>query len=67
MAVDGFRPRPGVTATCPFCGSTRTTEIGAFASVAMTAYFQCGDCRSPFEWVRWRRKAPPAGGARPRH
>lgn len=59
MKVDGFRPRPGVVAVCPHCGSTRTREVGAFASVAMTAYFLCTDCRSPFEWVRWR---PKAGG-----
>ncbi len=67
MAVNGFRPRPGVTARCPFCGGTRTTEIGAFASVAMTAHFLCSDCRSPFEWVRWRKPPTAAAGRAPGH
>ena len=35
--------------TCPFCGSTDTTEIAHFGSTACKALRRCETCREPFD------------------
>jgi ring-1,2-phenylacetyl-CoA epoxidase subunit PaaD len=37
------------TATCPFCGSTRTHNENLFGPTPCRAVFYCDDCRNPFE------------------
>jgi ring-1,2-phenylacetyl-CoA epoxidase subunit PaaD len=44
----GMRP----PATCPRCGSTRTTRTAAFSATACKALHRCEDCAEPFESVK---------------
>ncbi|MDQ4028769.1 MAG: phenylacetate-CoA oxygenase subunit PaaJ [Actinomycetota bacterium] len=37
------------TATCPFCGSSRTHSESLFGPTPCRAVFYCKDCRNPFE------------------
>jgi len=37
------------TATCPYCGSRRTTLENAFGPTLCRAIYHCADCRQPFE------------------
>ena len=39
---------------CPFCGGDRTEVMSLFGSHASLATCWCADCRSPFEFLRWR-------------
>lgn len=39
---------------CPFCEGTRTELVSAFGSHASVATYWCGNCRSPFEMLKWR-------------
>ncbi len=36
-------------ATCPYCGSHRTTLENAFGPTLCRAIYHCADCRQPFE------------------
>lgn len=41
-------------ARCPFCDGTDTDPFSAFGqSVSMSQYY-CRDCRTVFQWVKWR-------------
>ena len=44
----------GPAATCPWCGSDRTSELRAYGSLLMTSQWFCDACRSPFERIRHR-------------
>ncbi len=46
---------------CPHCGGLRTRLASLFGSHASLATYWCDDCRSPFEVLRWRPAAAPAG------
>ena len=37
------------SATCPFCGSTRTVAENAFGPTPCRALYYCKECRNPFE------------------
>jgi ring-1,2-phenylacetyl-CoA epoxidase subunit PaaD len=37
------------SATCPFCGSTRTHNENLFGPTPCRAVFYCDECRNPFE------------------
>ncbi len=60
---------------CPFCGGERTEVMSLFGSHASLTTCWCADCRSPFEFLRWRDATPrrddgggpAAGGAPNRH
>ena len=39
---------------CPFCGSARTEVMSLFGSHASLTACWCAECRSPFEFLRWR-------------
>ncbi len=39
---------------CPFCDGTRTEIMSLFGSHASLTTCWCADCRSPFEFLRWR-------------
>ncbi len=41
---------------CPFCGSSRTELMSLFGSHASLTTCWCRECRSPFEFLRWREK-----------
>lgn len=43
---------------CPFCGGERTELMSLFGSHASLTTCWCADCRSPFEFLRWRDAAP---------
>ena len=47
-------PDPGNAPPCPFCGSERTEMMSVFGSHASLSTCWCADCRSPFEFLRWR-------------
>ena len=53
-------PKAGRPPPCPFCGGNRTEVMSLFGSHASLTTCWCADCRSPFEYLRWR--APEAGG-----
>ena len=44
----------GEAPPCPFCGSARTEMMSVFGSHASLSTCWCADCRSPFEFLRWR-------------
>lgn len=51
------QPRSAVSAPpppCPFCGGKRTEVMSLFGSHASLTTCWCEDCRSPFEFLRWR-------------
>ena len=39
---------------CPFCAGKRTEIMSLFGSHASLTTCWCADCRSPFEFLRWR-------------
>ncbi len=45
---------------CPFCGGERTEVMSLFGSHASLTTCWCADCRSPFEFLRWRDAAASA-------
>lgn len=47
---------------CPFCGGRRTEVMSLFGSHASLTTCWCADCRSPFEFLRWRDAAPGGDG-----
>ena len=46
---------------CPFCGGERTEIMSLFGSHASLTTCWCADCRSPFEFLRWREAAAQGG------
>lgn len=46
-------PRPNAP-PCPFCHGTHTEIVSLFGSHASLTTCWCADCRSPFEFLRWR-------------
>ena len=51
---------------CPFCRGERTEVMSLFGSHASLTTCWCADCRSPFEFLRWRDPAPgDCGGVEP--
>lgn len=47
---------------CPFCGGDRTEVMSLFGSHASLTTCWCEDCRSPFEFLRWREADPGSRG-----
>lgn len=37
---------------CPQCGSTNTRQISQFGSTACKAFYQCKDCKEPFDYFK---------------
>lgn len=42
-------PSPALTAQCPLCGSTETSEVSRFGSTPCKAQWRCNACLEPFE------------------
>lgn len=42
---------------CPFCDGRRTELMNAFGPHASVASYWCRTCRSPFEFMKWGRRA----------
>jgi len=40
--------------TCPFCDGTDTKQFSAFGSAVSTSQYYCNDCRTVFEYLKWR-------------
>lgn len=51
-------PSPGDVPPCPFCGGERTEMMSLFGSHASLTTCWCANCRSPFEFLRWRDADP---------
>ena len=47
-------PGAGDAPPCPFCAGNRTEMMSVFGSHASLSTCWCADCRSPFEFLRWR-------------
>ena len=47
-------PDTGDAPPCPFCGGEQTEMMSVFGSHASLSTCWCADCRSPFEFLRWR-------------
>lgn len=41
-----------IQVTCPRCGSANTKLVSAFGSTACKAFFQCIDCKEPFDYFK---------------
>lgn len=39
---------------CAHCGSTNTKRVSYFGAGEMTMQFECEDCHSSFERVKWQ-------------
>ena len=52
---------------CPFCGSGRTEVMSLFRSHASLTTCWCAECRSPFEFLRWREEPDGKGHVGPKH
>ena len=55
------QPTPSAAPPCPFCGGSRTEVMSLFGSHASLTTCWCADCRSPFEFLRWRGDRPDGG------
>lgn len=42
--------------TCPFCDGGDTEPFSAFGSSLSVSQYYCNECRSVFEWMKWRRR-----------
>ena len=42
---------------CPFCGERRSELVSTFGSQLSVSTYWCRACRSPFEFMKWGRKA----------
>lgn len=40
---------------CPFCDSPDTEQFSAFGSALSVSQYYCRDCRTVFEWMKWRK------------
>ncbi len=54
-------PTPNDAPPCPFCEGSRTEVMSLFGSHASLTTCWCADCRSPFEFLRWRGPAEERG------
>ncbi len=43
-------PADGVE--CPLCNSTNTKLMSAFSSTACKSFYQCNDCKEPFDYFK---------------
>jgi hypothetical protein len=43
---------------CPFCEGTRTELHSPFGPQASVATYWCLDCRTAFDWIKWKAPAP---------
>ncbi|MFC0560733.1 PaaD-like zinc ribbon domain-containing protein [Halalkalibacter alkalisediminis] len=39
---------------CSFCNSENVNLIAPFGTAQLVRQFYCGDCKSVFEYIRWR-------------
>ena len=39
---------------CPFCDGAETEQFSAFGSAVSVSQYYCRDCRTVFEWMKWR-------------
>lgn len=39
---------------CPFCSGTDTEQFAAFGSALSVSQYWCRNCRTVFEWMKWR-------------
>lgn len=39
---------------CPFCDGTNTEQFSAFGSAVSVGQYYCRECRTVFEWMKWR-------------
>lgn len=39
---------------CPFCDGSETEQFSAFGSAVSVAQYYCRDCKTVFEWMKWR-------------
>jgi hypothetical protein len=44
---------------CPDCGMSHLAVVSLFGGSTAEVLFQCLDCRSCFNWIKWRHKLPP--------
>ena len=47
---------------CPFCNGRETEIMNAFGSQLSVSTYWCLDCRSPFEFMKWRSAGPASPG-----
>lgn len=40
---------------CPFCDGAETEQFSAFGPAVSVSQYYCRDCRTVFEWMKWRR------------
>ena len=45
--------------TCPDCGGSAVDLVSLFGGSTAEVLFSCEQCRSCFNWVKWRHKLPP--------
>lgn len=41
---------------CPFCDGTDTEQFSAFGSAVSVSQYYCRDCKTVFEWMKWRER-----------
>lgn len=41
---------------CPFCDGAETEQFSAFGSAVSVGQYYCRDCRTVFEWMKWRER-----------
>lgn len=39
---------------CPFCDGSETEQFSAFGSAVSVGQYYCRDCKTVFEWMKWR-------------
>jgi hypothetical protein len=42
---------------CPFCDGIETEQFSAFGSALSVSQYWCRNCRTVFEWMKWRERA----------
>lgn len=45
--------------TCPDCESSQIELVSLFGGSTSEVLFQCTQCRSCFNWVKWEHRMPP--------
>jgi rubredoxin len=43
---------------CPHCGGMETEQMTAFGSALSVSQYWCRPCRTVFEFMKWRERAP---------
>ncbi len=46
---------------CSFCGSANVAKMSLFGTAQLVSQYYCKQCKSVFEWVRWRSESNIAG------